>query len=95
MSGAAGEFPVRSVGIVGLGPTAGILAIALHSMGTYGKLYAEAIEAMDPLRGWLNAGDVVLLKASRGVALERLLPSLEQENWSCSRPSATASAHPG
>ncbi len=35
------------VGIVGLGPTAGILAIALHSMGTYGKLYAEAIETLD------------------------------------------------
>jgi phosphonate transport system permease protein len=35
------------VGIVGLGPTAGILAIALHSMGTYGKLYAESIETLD------------------------------------------------
>ena len=42
---------------------------------------SEAIEAMDQLRGWLNAGDVVLLKASRGVALERLLPCLEQESW--------------
>jgi len=28
------------------------------------------------LRAWLEAGDVVLLKASRGVALERLLPLL-------------------
>jgi len=27
--------------------TKGILAIALHSMGTYGKLYAESIEALD------------------------------------------------
>jgi len=34
---------VYLVGIVGLGPTAGILAIGLHSMGTYGKLFAEAI----------------------------------------------------
>ncbi|QPN59345.1 UDP-N-acetylmuramoyl-tripeptide--D-alanyl-D-alanine ligase [Synechococcus sp. CBW1002] len=42
---------------------------------------SEAIEAMDPLRGWINAGDVVLLKASRGVALERLLPCLERESW--------------
>jgi phosphonate ABC transporter permease subunit PhnE len=40
-------FGLVLVGIVGLGPTAGILAIALHSMGTYGKLYAEAIEALD------------------------------------------------
>lgn len=40
-------FGLVLVGIVGLGPTAGILAIGLHSMGTYGKLYAEAIEALD------------------------------------------------
>ncbi|WP_236674884.1 phosphonate ABC transporter, permease protein PhnE [Piscinibacter sp. HJYY11] len=40
-------FGLVLVGIVGLGPTAGILAIALHSMGTYGKLYAESIEAID------------------------------------------------
>ena len=40
-------FGLVLVGIVGLGPTAGILAIALHSMGTYGKLFAESIETLD------------------------------------------------
>jgi phosphonate transport system permease protein len=40
-------FGLIFVGIMGLGPTAGILAIAAHSLGTYGKLYAEAIEALD------------------------------------------------
>ena len=40
-------FGLVLVGIVGLGPTAGILAIALHSAGTYGKLYAEAVETLD------------------------------------------------
>jgi phosphonate ABC transporter permease subunit PhnE len=40
-------FGLVLVGIVGLGPTAGILAIGLHSMGTYGKLFAEAIETLD------------------------------------------------
>ena len=40
-------FGLILVGVVGLGPTAGILAIALHSMGTYGKLFAESIEALD------------------------------------------------
>lgn len=40
-------FGLILVGIVGLGPMAGILAIALHSMGTYGKLYAESIETLD------------------------------------------------
>jgi phosphonate transport system permease protein len=38
-------FGLILVGIVGLGPTAGILAIALHSLGSYGKLFAETIEA--------------------------------------------------
>lgn len=40
-------FGLILVGIVGLGPMAGILAIALHSIGTYGKLYAESIETLD------------------------------------------------
>ncbi|MEO8157863.1 MAG: phosphonate ABC transporter, permease protein PhnE [Betaproteobacteria bacterium] len=40
-------FGLLLVGIVGLGPTAGILAIAAHSMGSFGKLYAEAIESLD------------------------------------------------
>lgn len=40
-------FGLLLVGIIGLGPMAGILAIALHSMGTYGKLYAEGIETLD------------------------------------------------
>jgi phosphonate transport system permease protein len=40
-------FGLVLVGIVGLGPTAGILAIALHSLGSYGKLFTESIEALD------------------------------------------------
>ena len=40
-------FGLVLVGIVGLGPTAGILAIGLHCLGTYGKLYAEAVEVLD------------------------------------------------
>ncbi len=40
-------FGLVFVGIMGLGPTAGMLAIAAHSLGTYGKLYAESIETLD------------------------------------------------
>jgi len=35
-------------------------------------------QAAGPLADWLRSGDVLLLKASRGVALERLLPLLPQ-----------------
>jgi UDP-N-acetylmuramoyl-tripeptide--D-alanyl-D-alanine ligase len=37
---------------------------------------AEPEAAAAPLGAWLCPGDVVLLKASRAVALERLLPLL-------------------
>ena len=35
-------------------------------------------EALEPLLDWLRPGDALLLKASRGVALERLLPLLQE-----------------
>ena len=34
-------------------------------------------QAAEPLVSWLTAGDLLLLKASRGVALEQLMPLLE------------------
>ena len=41
-------FALIFVSAVGLGPFAGIMALALGSFGTVGKIYAEAIEAIDP-----------------------------------------------
>ena len=35
--------------IVGLGPFAGMLALALHSVAALGKLYSEVIEGIDPM----------------------------------------------
>jgi phosphonate ABC transporter permease subunit PhnE len=40
-------FGLFLVGIVGLGATAGILAIAVHSAGTLGKLLAESAETLE------------------------------------------------
>jgi UDP-N-acetylmuramoyl-tripeptide--D-alanyl-D-alanine ligase len=39
---------------------------------------ARPEEALEPLLGWLRPGDALLLKASRGVALERLIPLLQE-----------------
>lgn len=50
-------FGLLLVGIIGLGPMAGILAIAFHSFGSYGKLYADAIETID--RRLIDAGLVL------------------------------------
>ena len=40
------------------------------------QLVSHPEDAAVPLAAWLNSGDVLLLKASRGVALERLIPLL-------------------
>jgi phosphonate transport system permease protein len=46
------------INVVGLGPFAGILAIAVSDMGSFGKLFSEAIENADrrPVEGVLAAG---------------------------------------
>lgn len=36
------------IAAVGLGPFAGILALAIHEIGTLGKLYSELFESVDP-----------------------------------------------
>ena len=41
-------FALIFVSAVGLGPFGGVLALAVGSIGFLGKLYAEAIEALDP-----------------------------------------------
>ncbi len=46
------------VGVVGLGPFAGILAVICSDFGTFGKLFSEAIEAADknPAEGVRSSG---------------------------------------
>ena len=46
------------INVVGLGPFAGILAIAMSDIGTFGKLFSEAIETSDkkPVEGVLLTG---------------------------------------
>ncbi|MBD1996636.1 phosphonate ABC transporter, permease protein PhnE [Leptolyngbya sp. FACHB-541] len=41
-------FALVFVVAVGLGPFAGVLALFVHTAGTLGKLFSEAIEAIDP-----------------------------------------------
>lgn len=50
------------VNVVGLGPFAGILAIACSDFGSFGKLFSEAIETADkkPVEGVLSAGGSAL-----------------------------------
>ena len=67
----------------------GLDGLVLVGSGAEGKAMAEVAaslphlqlvsnpeDAAAPLAAWLESGDVLLLKASRGVALERLIPLL-------------------
>ena len=41
-------FAMLFIVAVGLGPFAGVMALWIHTMGVLGKLFAEAVEAIDP-----------------------------------------------
>lgn len=64
------------VPIAGLGPFAGALAIGLHSVGTLGKLTAEAVEGID--RGPVEAARA---SGARGILVQRwgVLPQVLPE----------------
>ena len=60
------------VNVVGLGPFAGALAIMTADIGTFGKLFSEAIEAADrkPVEGIASAGGGKLLGVRFGIIPE-------------------------
>jgi phosphonate transport system permease protein len=41
-------FALMFVVAVGLGPFAGVMAIFIHNLGVFAKLFSEAVEAIDP-----------------------------------------------
>lgn len=60
----------------GIGPLAGILAIALHTTGALGKLFAEVVENID-MRPWdgVRAAGGNWLQAVRYAVLPQVLPN--------------------
>jgi phosphonate transport system permease protein len=63
------------VSVVGLGPFAGVLAIMVNDIGTFGKLYSEAIEGADrkPQEGVVAAGGAGVHRVRFGI-LPEVLP---------------------
>ncbi len=63
------------INVVGLGPFAGILAIMSSDFGAFGKLFSEAIEAVDgkPIEGVTSAGGSRLAQIRFGI-LPQILP---------------------
>ena len=62
--------------VVASGAEAEAMAAAASSLPRFCQVDSPE-QAAVPLKAWLADGDTLLLKASRGVALERLLPVLE------------------
>lgn len=69
-------FALLFVFAFGIGPLAGILAIAIHSMGASGKLFAEAVENIDmkPVDG-LRATGANWVQTIRFAILPQVLPN--------------------
>lgn len=62
-------FALIFVGAFGLGPVPGVLAIAMHTTGALGKLFAEVVENIDmkPVEGIAAAGGTWLQQVRFGV----------------------------
>jgi len=65
------------INVVGLGPFAGVLALAMLDLGIFGKLFSEAIEVADknPVEGIMSTGGSSVTAVRFGI-LPQLLPVL-------------------
>ncbi|CAN7530440.1 phosphonate ABC transporter, permease protein PhnE [Bradyrhizobium sp. LjRoot220] len=68
------------INVVGLGPFAGILAVAMSDIGSFGKLFSEAIETADtkPVDGVTSTGGSALHQIRFGVVPQVLPVILSQ-----------------
>jgi phosphonate transport system permease protein len=68
------------INVVGLGPFAGVLALMVSDLGSFGKLYSEAIEASDkrPVEGVAAAGGGPLHRVRFGIIPEVLPVMISQ-----------------
>ena len=73
----AAELGLDGLVIVDAGAEGRTMAATAASL-THLAVVSTPEQAAEPLSAWLKAGDVLLLKASRGVALERLIPLLPE-----------------
>jgi UDP-N-acetylmuramoyl-tripeptide--D-alanyl-D-alanine ligase len=73
----AAELGLDGVMIVDGGAEGEAMLAAAAGLGRLERV-VEPLAAVAVLADWLQPGDALLLKASRGVALERLLPELER-----------------
>lgn len=68
------------INVVGLGPFAGVLAIATNDLGTFGKMFSEAVETADrkPVEGVTAAGGSSVERVRFGI-LPEVLPVMASQ----------------
>jgi phosphonate transport system permease protein len=68
-------FALLFVVAVGLGPFAGVMALFVHNLGIFAKLFSEAVEAIDPrpVEGIRVTGAVRIQEVTFGV-IPQVLP---------------------
>lgn len=68
------------INVVGLGPFAGVLALMVADLGSFGKLFSEAIEAADkrPMEGVVSTGGGPLHRVRFGI-LPEVLPVMASQ----------------
>ncbi len=74
------ELSLDGLVIVAEGRVAESINDVAANLITRCAVVSSAEEALTPLKSWLRCGDVVLLKASRAIELERLIPLLAHLN---------------
>ena len=89
----------------GLGPLAGVLAVAIHTLGALGKLFAEVVENIDmkPVEGVSSTGaswdvaDALRRPAAGALELRELHAAALRDqrarvapSWASSAPAASA-----
>jgi UDP-N-acetylmuramoyl-tripeptide--D-alanyl-D-alanine ligase len=73
----ARELGIDGLVVVDAGPEGDAMLAAAEGLPRLARVVSPE-GAAEPLLQWLSPGDVVLLKGSRGVALEKLLPLLQE-----------------
>lgn len=80
-------FAMLFVVAVGLGPFAGVLALFISTTGVLAKLFAEAVEAIDP-------GPVEGVRATGASALQEVIFESSRRSCRCGSPIRCTASSP-
>ncbi len=72
----AAQLGIDGLVVVAAGAEADVMKSAASTIRNF-QIVSSPESAIKPLKSWMKPGDIVLLKASRAIAMERLIPLLD------------------